>query len=145
MVGQAKGEQLLLVEREVERAIMAFYHALDSSDFLYLENALTPDGEWHRQGKVLKGAAMIRQAMKEREPGARTRHLVTNLLIDSATETMATARYYMIAFRADGDPGRPTPDPIALPRAVALYSVKLAWSGDKWLFTHIGGETIFKG
>lgn len=139
-----QGEKLLLVEREVERAIAAMYHALDSSDFAYLEAMLTPDGVWHRQGKALKGAGMVRQAMKEREPGARTRHLVTNLLIDKATENEAEARYYMSAFRSDGDAARPKPDQIALPRAIAFYTVKLARSGDRWLFTYIDGETIFK-
>jgi hypothetical protein len=139
-----RDDKLLLVEREVERAIMAFYHALDSSDFAYLEAILTPDGVWHRQGKALKGAAMIRQAMKERDPGARTRHLVTNLLIDKATESEAEARYYMTAFRADGDPARPKPDKIELPRGIGSYKVKLARVGERWLFSLIDGETAFK-
>lgn len=145
MAGQLQGEQLLLAERGVERAIMAMYHALDSYDFAYLETILTPDGVWHRQGKALKGPAMVRQAMQEREPGARTRHLVSNLLIDKLTENEAEARYYMTAFRSDGDAARPKPDQVALPRAIALYTVKLARSGDRWLFTSINGETTFKG
>ncbi len=140
-----QGEKLLLVERGVERAIAAMYHALDSSDFAYLETILTEDGVWHRQGKALKGPGMVRQAMKEREPGARTRHLVTNLIVDRATENEAEARYYMTAFRADGDPNRPKPDHISPPRGISLYTVKLVRSGDRWLFTYINGETTFKG
>ena len=139
-----QGEKLLLVEREVERAILALYHALDSSDFAYLETILAPDGVWHRQGKALKGAGMVRQAMKEREPGARTRHLVTNLMIEKATEDEAEAHYYMTAFRADGDVDRPKPDKIALPSGIGLYTVKLKRSGERWLFTLIDGETTFK-
>ena len=82
--------------------------------------------------------------MKVREPGARTRHLVTNLLIDSVTENTAEVRCYMIAFRADGDPGRPKPDKIELPRALSLYNVRLVRAGDKWVFTQITGDTTFK-
>lgn len=141
---QVHGERLLLIERDVERAIMAFYHALDSSDFEYLIRAIAPDGVWHRQGKELRGPGMVREAMKVREPGARTRHLVTNLLIDSVTENNAAARFYMIAFRTDGDPGRARPDKIELPRALSLYNVRLARAGDKWVFTEIKGDTTFK-
>ena len=87
---------------------------------------------------------MVRQAMKEREPGARTRHLVTNLMIEKATEDEAEAHYYMTAFRADGDVDRPKPDKIALPSGIGLYTVKLKRSGERWLFTLIDGETTFK-
>ncbi len=144
MAAQVQGERLLLIERDIERAIAAFYHALDSSDFEHLSNAMAPDGVWHRQGKELRGPGMVREAMKVREPGARTRHLVTNLLIDQATETTAAVRFYMIAFRTDGDPGRPKPDKIELPRALSLYTVRLVRAGDKWLFTEIKGDTTFK-
>jgi SnoaL-like domain len=144
MQKQIQGERLLLVERDVERAIMAFFHSLDSSNFEYLIQAFAPDGVWHRQGKELHGHEMVREALRAREPGARTRHLVTNMLIDSVTENKAEARFYIAAFRADGDPDRPRPDKIELPRVLALYNVRLALENNKWIFVEIRSDTTFK-
>lgn len=139
-----RGERLLLIERDVERAIMAFFHALDSSNFEQLIQSVASDGIWYRQGKELRGREMVRAAMKAREPGARTKHLVTNLLIDSVTEDKAEARFYMTAFRADGDPGRPRPDKIELPRGLSLYNVRLTRENNKWVFAEIKGDITFK-
>ena len=140
---QLEGERLLLNERGVERAIMAFYHALDASDFEHLIHAVAPDGVWYRQGKELRSRDMVREAMNARAPGTRTRHLVTNLLIDSVTADKAEARFYMTVFRSDGDSGRPKPDKTEVPRVVALYKVRLRLDNGEWLFTEIKGETTF--
>jgi hypothetical protein len=136
-------EQKLAVEREAERVLVRFFHHLDTGEFEALVALMAEDGVWHRQGKVLRGPGMVREALAERPKGRRTRHLVTNLIVDAVDERHVQAIYYLTVFRHDGvTPGEPAP--IELPASVGTYREKLVLTPAGWRVAEITSEGAFR-
>lgn len=128
------------------QAIMRFYAALDAGDIEGVAGLMADDGVWHRQGKVLTGPAAVLAALRERPAGRVTAHLVNNLVIDlSADCTTATARYMLLVFRHDREPGERGTAPVE----GSLLSITLTtdlWqdrAGLGWRAAHKEGRAVF--
>jgi len=96
------------------QAVMRFYAALDAGNLAEVAGMMADEGVWHRQGKVLQGPAEVLSALRNRPAGRVTAHLVNNLVIDVSDDCKtATARYMLLVFRHDRDPGGTGPAPLA--------------------------------
>jgi hypothetical protein len=136
-------QKKLAIEREAERVLLRFFHHLDGDEFEALAGLMAEDGVWHRQGKLLRGPGMVREAMAARPKGRRTRHLVTNLILDVVDERHVQAIYYLTAFGYNGaTPGEPAP--MELPVSVGTYREKLVLTPAGWRVAEISSETAFR-
>jgi hypothetical protein len=132
------------VREAAENLTVDFFYHLDTFDFEALVGCMAPDGEWHRQGKILRGHQMILAAMAERGSDVRTAHLVTNFRIVSADARSAAARFYMVAYRYDGPVSENEPAKLDLPFSIGLYSCRYARAGDGWTIADLRSEPRFR-
>jgi SnoaL-like domain len=134
----------LTAEHGATRALIAHWAALDSGNFEAVANGIAGDGVWHRQGKELKGPAMVRAAMAERSKGARTRHVVTNMLTTLKSETEAEIDFYMTVFSHTGEADAPPPAPMNLPNTVGLSRATLRRDGSQWKIAYLKSAPTFQ-
>ncbi len=111
----------LAVERAAERTILKMWAALDANDFDGVAASFADDGVWHRQGKQLVGPPGVSAALAERPKTARTRHVVTNVLVDAVDESRAEMQYYLTVYQHTAETAdAPPPAPMNLPLTVAF-------------------------
>lgn len=135
----------LVVERAAERAIVELWAALDSNDYDDVANSFTDDGVWHRQGKQLAGPAGVRAAMAERPKSARTRHLITNALVNAVDENNATIQFYLTVYHHTADPAdAPPPAPMNMPLTVALSKASLRKGPSGWKIRELKSADTFR-
>jgi ketosteroid isomerase-like protein len=134
----------LMVERAAERAIISLWAALDDGAFDAVANSFAADGVWHRQGKQLKGPAMVRAAMAERPAGARTRHVVTNMLVNARNENSAELSFYLTVYHHKGEPDAPSPAPMNVPLTVAQSKAVVQNDGSGWKISELKSADTFR-
>jgi ketosteroid isomerase-like protein len=128
----------------IETRVLDFFMALDTGDFETLIGCMAPDGVWHRQGKVLHGHGMIRDAMSERGSDLRTAHLVANFQVVSAAGDSAQARFYLIAYRFDGPVTEIEPSPMDLPFSIALCQCRCKQVDGDWMIAEMKSQPRFR-
>ena len=65
-----------------QHLLLSFYKALDEARFSDAATAFATNGEWHRKGEVLRGPDQVARAFDGRDPDLRTRHVVSNILLN---------------------------------------------------------------
>lgn len=134
-----------LVERAAERAIVKLWAALDSADFEGVANSFADDGVWHRQGKQLAGPAGVRNAMAERPKSSRTRHLITNTLVEAIDENTAEMQFYLTVYQHSAEPAdAPPPAPMNVPLTVALSKASLRKVASGWKIHELKSADTFR-
>ncbi len=134
----------LMAERGAIRALITHWAVLDSSNFEAVTTGFAEDGVWHRQGKELKGPDMVRAAMAERSKGARTRHVVSNMLTTLKSETDAEIDFYMTVFSYSGEADAPLPAPMNVPNSVGLSHAALRRDGAEWKIRYLKSTATFQ-
>lgn len=134
----------LVAERGATRTLIGMLAALDSNQFETVATSFADDGVWHRQGKQLKGPPMVREAMAERNKGARTRHVVTNFMVNVTSETEAEVNFYMTVFSHLGEADAPPPAPMNVPNTVGLSRATLRRVGGQWKITEMKSAATFQ-
>ena len=133
-----------VAEAAIGRVIMEFFHCLDDTQFDALVQLFAPEGVWHRQGQVLRGRAMVREALARRPAGTVTRHLVTNLLVTHLEDERSVAKFYMTVFRREADTLVDGPVPMELPHMVAACEMVLAYLGNAWRIMELKAVPSFR-
>ncbi|TCR65716.1 nuclear transport factor 2 family protein [Bosea sp. BK604] len=128
----------------IEGLVLGFFLDLDTGAFEDLADRMAPGGRWHRQGEILTDRQAILAAMAARGNDVRTAHLVTNFQLADVTETAATAKFYMVAFRHDGPVVAGTPSPLDLPRSIGLYECRCVLVGDAWRIEDMRADPRFR-
>lgn len=128
----------------LEELILDFFMGLDTGDFEALVACMAPDGDWHRQGKVLRGRDTILKAMADRGSDVRTAHLVTNFQIVSASGDSASVRFYMAGHRFDGPVTKGEPAPMDVPFSIGLYECRCTRVGDAWKIGELRATPRFR-
>jgi hypothetical protein len=134
----------LLAERGAERGLIGLFAALDSNEFEAVATSFATDGVWHRQGKQLKGPPMVREAMAARDKGARTRHVVTNMLTTVKGDNKAEISFYMTVFSHLGEADAPAPAPMNIPNTVGLSRATARREGGQWKITELKSAATFQ-
>ena len=134
--------QEIIDVKEIERAIARFFLHLDLGEYRELSNMMADDGVWERQGKELRGPAMTMAAMQERPEGRTTLNVVTNFVVDVSGPDAASASFYMVAWRHDGDTRPQGAVPMELPRSAQIFRAKLGKVKGKWRIRHMFGTPV---
>lgn len=134
----------LVAARGAELVLVGLFAALDSNEFETVATSFAEAGVWHRQGKQLKGPAMVREAMAERNKGARTRHVVTNIMTKVTNDSDAEIGFYMTVFSHLGEAEALPPAPMNLPNTVGLSRATLRREGGQWKITELKSAATFQ-
>ncbi|MBB3458710.1 ketosteroid isomerase-like protein [Rhizobium sp. BK313] len=132
------------VSTEVEMLVLDFLMGLDTGDFEAMTDCMAPDGIWYRQGKVLRGHAMVLEALAARGSDVRTAHLITNFRLVSADGVSAETQCYMVAHRHDGPTREDEPSPMNVPFSIALYRCRFVVLDGKWKIAEIQSLPRFR-
>ncbi len=133
------------VERAAERAIVKLWAALDSKDYEGVATSFADDGVWHRQGKQLAGPAGVRAAMAERPKSARTRHVISNALVDAVDDNNAAMQFYLTVYQHTAEPAdAPPPAPMNVPLTVALSKALLRKGASGWKIRELKSADTFR-
>lgn len=114
------------------RLLLCFYDLFDRWDYEGMSALFTPDGVWHRAGKLLLGRAAIVAELQKRSTTQKIRHVVTNLLVDVHDETHAEARCYLTVYRQDSGTATSAPAVIRSPSLVLLVTASLSDGPEGW-------------
>jgi hypothetical protein len=134
----------LLESLAIERTVVALWAALDAGKFDDVASKFAEDGIWHRQGKQLRGPAQVHAAMAERHPGTRTRHLLTNVLVNFDDPNNAEMSCYMCVFHHQGEADALPPAPMNLPITVTETKTRLKRVGSAWKITDHKSQDTFR-
>ncbi|GGF82619.1 MULTISPECIES: nuclear transport factor 2 family protein [Mameliella] len=78
------------MQLEAQKLLTEVYQAIDEGRYSDAAKRFAASGEWHRKGEVLVGPKQVETAYEGRSPTLRTRHILSNILID---ETLDGARF----------------------------------------------------
>ncbi len=131
------------IEQDCARAVTAFFVQLDARDHDKQWDQMTSDGCWDRGGKQLNSRKAFLAAMAERPRDLTIRHMISNLLVDVASDgTSAVATFNLIVYRYLADRGD-KPAPMSPPSAIAAFTAQMRPEAGRWRIAHLGGETLF--
>ena len=143
VVGDDRSDTLLDIEA-ARAAVVGFYVALDGFNDDRALELVTDDVEWARAGATVRGRAAMQQALAARPRSRVTRHLVTNVDVESTGSATARARCDLLVFDASFD------GPVALPATVPGPSMVLTVEDGlvrdaegRWRIAHKRATTVF--
>lgn len=128
---------------ECMSVVNQFFRNLDLRDYAGIVALMAPDGEWHRQGKVLKAGQMVIDTLNERSPTMVIVHMLTNMFCETKGDT-ATVHCYMTAYRHDD--GKPVDGaaPLSPPASMARIESQMVRLQGKWRVKKSSSTPIFK-
>lgn len=128
---------------ECTQALYRTYHALDASDYEAVAAGFAEDGEWLRQGKLLKGRGAIVEALRARPANRVTVHLIQNPVVDLEGEGEARLVYLLTAYRHDAPSPLSGPAPLDRPLSIALQEERMVRTGGRWLVVRRSSRQVF--
>jgi hypothetical protein len=125
-------------------ALMAtFFNRLDDRRSEDVANLMAPEGVWLRQGRELRGAAMVFEAMNQRSQTVNTRHLMTNQELTATGADAVEGRFVATIYAHDS--GKPQAvGKLEGPRSIAVFEVKFCRTTDGWRIAHLSNRRVFK-
>ena len=131
----AQADQQLVAAQLVAR----FYRALDHGTPADVAAVFAPDGEWLRLGERLVGPRAVTEALDKRVPGRRSRHLVSNLLVDAEGEDRIVASYAVTVYAGLAGAGDTVPSAVIDTRDLLMRN-----DAGEWLFQLHEGTIVFR-
>lgn len=122
------------------QTLIQFFRALDDRNYPLLASLLAPDGEWHRQGAILRNASDIDAAMAKRSPTMRIHHLLTNVFAVPKGEHEAEVTAYMLVVRHDSGAAPSGPSPLSGVDNIRTNRASLRNTADGWRIVHLTGD-----
>jgi len=124
--------------------LIRFFRGLDDRDYDTMVRLLADDGVWHRQGKDLRGPAMMRDELAKRSPTMVIHHLLTNVVLLSCTQTEAVVSAYMSVVRHDSGKPASGPAPSTDIENIRTLTARMRATQGGWRIAELGGtEPIF--
>ncbi|ARP88886.1 hypothetical protein CAL14_00045 [Bordetella genomosp. 9] len=120
--------------------VLGFFRDLDDNDYASLVRRMTPDGVWHRQGKVLEGREAVLSALATRSPTMRIHHLICNLFADRADAAHCAMRAYMLVVRHDAGRALAGPAPLTGIENIRTTHIELARADGGWLIAQMRND-----
>ncbi|GAA0498675.1 nuclear transport factor 2 family protein [Pigmentiphaga sp. GD03639] len=116
------------------RVVHDFFHHYDHWRYGRMLDLYTPDGVWHRAGAALRGHARILEELERRPRNQRVAHVVTNLRVEPATASTASATYYLTVYRHAGEIADDAAAPMAGPAMLLAGTAGLVHTAQGWKF-----------
>ena len=125
---------------DAAQTLIRFFRHLDDREYAALAALMLPDGEWHRQGAVLRGGAELQAALARRSPTMRIHHLLTNVFAEPDGTGAAEVTAYMLVVRHE--PGAPLDGPAPLSGIENIRTVRgrLRKAEAGWRIERLGGD-----
>lgn len=123
--------------------VFGLYLALDTHDYRHLEKLFTPWSRMTRLGETHAGLPAIAAAFARRPESLRTRHLVSNLLVEDAADG-ATGRFTMTVVRGRALPGTGLPILVRGPWRVSDVRVHFEKGAAGWRIVALATEAQFE-
>lgn len=122
------------IEHECARLSITYAHAVDFGRYDEFAGLFTEDGVLITTTRT-EGRERIRRRMDARDPLLRSRHVLTNILVDVIDEATARGATYLTLYRHVG-PRTEQPEPIEADAlaAVGHYADEFTRVGDRWYF-----------
>lgn len=124
--------------------VVRFYRALDAGEYGRVAGLMAPQGEWLRQGKLLRGAEAVEQALSERHPDVVSVHGISNFLLDALDGQTAHVSYYVTVLRSSEAAQAGGVPRVPATRAIQLCSDVLVATGGQWRFERKASRAIFR-
>lgn len=122
------------------QTVIRFFRALDDRDNAALAGLLASDGEWHRQGAVLRNAAEIDAVMATRSATMRIHHLLTNVYAEPHGEEEAEVTAYMLVIRHDSGVEPVGPSPFQGIQNIRTMRARLRQTRQGWRIVRLIGD-----
>lgn len=76
--------------------------SLDSKQYDAVAANFAEIGVWERAGERLVGPRAVRDALEKRPADLQTQHLISNLIVDAETESLAKVKYSLSVYAQRG-------------------------------------------
>jgi len=141
------GTMALSENHEVAVAVSDLLHRLffnlDERRYSQVAELFAPDGVWHRQGEQLQGGADVRRALERRPAQLRTRHLVSNTIIEAADGLTSESAHYVLVFAHHADEAM-LRLPELQPLQLGVYRARCRHTDGKWEIVELTGQPSFR-
>ncbi len=131
----------LVIESECTRLVYRYAGLNDAGDYVGVADLFTADGSFARPTAPetpLVGRDVIRAAFAARPKGRMSRHIVSNVIIEVESETLARGTSYILLFTAAApESGTAKADPVQL---VGGFSDTFAKEDGIWKFRQRQGS-----
>ena len=122
--------------------IARFFNCLDDRKMEELADLMAPDGVWVRQGRDLRGPAMVLDAMCQRSPTFNTRHLISNQELTASDADHVQGRFVVTLYGHDSGESQAVAQ-LELPRRIIVFEVKLSRTSDNWRIAYLSNRPVF--
>lgn len=125
----------LLAEQEISRLITRFAVQNDAGDWAGVSEMFTEDGRFVRPagGDAIVGKSAIRASFESRPP-RKSCHLITNIVVDVASASEATARCSLLFYAAPAGESA-----ASSPALIGGFNDRLVCTADGWRFAERNG------
>lgn len=121
-----------------------FFQAIDHRDYDGIIDDMTPDGTWHRQGKLLRGHADVREALDARPGALVVRHAMTSPVVRSLDDDRAAVDCLLVLFAGELEVGDTLPLRSAPPYNTADYRFVMRRVGGGWKIESMTSDSVFR-
>ena len=134
------------VRRECERVFLQIARLTDHGPHDAIARLFTDDGEFDRDGTVLRGREALLDLYAKRPASLMTRHLVSNIMVRLLSHDHATCHAYATVYRFRGAEGSKPVPPVACdgPESVAEYEDQMVRTDDGWKVSRRVMKTIIQ-
>lgn len=122
------------IRRECERVFMEIARLTDHGPQNAIAQIFTDDGEFDRDGTVLRGRAALLDLYAKRPASLMTRHLVSNVIVSLLSNERAVCHAYATVYRfrtADGSSPVP-PVTCEGPESIVEYEDQMVRTDEGW-------------
>lgn len=122
------------VAQVCERLLMQLAHLTDHGPHEAIADVFTEDGEFDRDGTVVRGRPALRDMYAKRPASLMTRHMVSNVMVTVLSEDEAICQAYATVYRFRSPDGAKPAPPVVCdgPESVAEYQDRLVKTADGW-------------
>lgn len=129
---------------ECQQAVYRNYMAMDNADYASVAAGFAPDGQWHRQGKVLTGPEAIRAELEKRPANRITAHLIHNPVVNDKGPASVRVLYLLVAYSHDPEAEAIPTAPIGPPLLIAQQEDQLQLTPTGWLIDVRRSKRLFE-
>ncbi len=137
-------EETQAIEAACIRLSNAFAIHLDDRRYEAVVGLFTDDARYRPGEKVYVGHRGVRDYLRSRPETRRSRHVISNHLVDVMSATEARGRCVVVYYADDEGTANRQPAPFAGPRLVADYSDRFVLTVDGWRIAERLCDVIFE-
>lgn len=122
------------IAQACERLLLQLAHLTDHGPHEAIAEIFTDDGEFDRDGTVVRGRQALRDMYAKRPASLMTRHMVSNVIVTVLSEDEAACQAYATVYRFRAPDGATAVPPVVCggPESVAEYQDRLIKTADGW-------------